>query len=98
VIGTGASVADGASVEGSVIGAGCRIEPTARVHDSVLLPGTVVGPGAVLSRSILGPDVRVGARAEVVGLSVLGHGYEVEPGTRLDGARLPDAADPQSGP
>ena len=92
LIGVGASVAAGATVEGSVVGAGSRIHPGARVVESVLLPEVVGGDRAVVNRSILGPGVRVGEGAEVSGLSVLGAGYEVDPGARLDGVRLPDLA------
>jgi len=90
VVGVGAVVARGATVEGSVIGAGSMVHPGARVHDSVLLPGVEVGEGAVVSRSIVGARARIGNRAEISGLSVLGTGYEVEAGARLVGARLPE--------
>jgi mannose-1-phosphate guanylyltransferase len=89
LVGGGASVADDASVRSSVVGAGCRIYSGARVVDSVLLPGAVVGKGAVVEHSIVGRDAEVGDGAEVTGVSVLGDGYVVEPGARLDGARLP---------
>jgi NDP-sugar pyrophosphorylase family protein len=92
LVGAGASVAADASVEGSVVGAGCRIDSGARVVGSVLLPHVVVEKGAVVSRSVLGRGARVGAGAEVSGVSVLGDGYVVEPGTQLDGARLPASA------
>jgi NDP-sugar pyrophosphorylase family protein len=92
VVGVGATVARGATVEGSVIGAGAQVGAGARIHDSVLLPGVVVGDGATISRSILGPGVRVGAGAQIAALSVLGAGYEVASGARLDGARLPEAS------
>jgi NDP-sugar pyrophosphorylase family protein len=91
VVGVGATVSRGATVEGSVIGAGAQVGAGARIHDSVLLPGVVVGDGATVSRSILGPGVRVGAGAQIAALSVLGAGYEVASGARLDGARLPEA-------
>jgi mannose-1-phosphate guanylyltransferase len=89
VIGDGAEVAAGAGVEGSVIGARARVEAGAQVVDSVLLPDAVVGEGAVVHRSILGRGARVGENAKVTGVSVLGDGYEVAPGYRLDGVRLP---------
>jgi NDP-sugar pyrophosphorylase family protein len=91
VVGAGAVVALGATVEGSVIGAGAKVGAGARIHDSVLMPGVVVGDGATVSRSILGRGASVGAGAEVAALSVLGAGYVVAPGARLDGARLPAA-------
>jgi mannose-1-phosphate guanylyltransferase len=89
LVGAGASVADDAWVRSSVVGAGCRVHSGARVVDSVLLPGAVVGKGAVVEHSIVGRDAEVGDGAEVTGVSVLGDGYVVEPGARLDGARLP---------
>lgn len=88
-VGKGAWVAAEASVEGSVVGAGCRVHPGARVVDSVLLPHGVVGEGALVSHSILGRGVRVGGGAQVTGVSVLGDGYVVHPGARLEAARLP---------
>jgi len=94
VIGAGARVAVGASVEGSVIGAGSVVHPGARIHDSVLLPGSVVGANAVVSRSIVGRGATVGNGAAVTDVSVLGDGYALAPGRRLCGARLPEAAGP----
>jgi mannose-1-phosphate guanylyltransferase len=93
VLGRGASVAVGASVAGSVIGAGAAVLAGAAVRDSVLLPGVVVGEGAVVSRSIIGRGATVGRGAEVTNLSVLGAGYEVEPGAYLDVARVPGQDD-----
>jgi mannose-1-phosphate guanylyltransferase len=89
MVGDGAQVAKGACVEGSVIGARSRIEAGARIHGSVLLPGVHVAEGAIVTRSILGKGVTVGKGAEVTGLSVLGDGYAVEAGARLEGARVP---------
>jgi mannose-1-phosphate guanylyltransferase len=90
VIGEGAVVAEGACVEGSVVGGGSRIDAGAQVQDSVLLPGAHVGEGAVVRRSIVGRGATVGRGAEVTNLSVLGDGYAVGAGARLDGARLPE--------
>ena len=92
VVGTGATVERGASVEGSVIGAGARVRAGARVHDSVLLPGVEVGRDAVVSRSIVGTGATVGEGAEVSALSVLGSGYPLPSGARVEGARLPELA------
>ena len=89
LVGDGAWVAADASVETSVIGAGCRIHPGARVVESVLLPFAEVGKGAVVDHSIVGRAAQIGHGAEVTGTSVLGDDYVVEPGTVLDGARLP---------
>ena len=54
-----------------------------------LLPHAVVGKGAVVSHSIVGRGAQVGEGAEITGTSVLGDDYVVEPGTVLQGARLP---------
>jgi mannose-1-phosphate guanylyltransferase len=89
LIGAGAWVAADASVANSVIGARCRIHPGARVVESVLMADVEIGKGAVVSRSILGRAAGVGEGAEVTGLSVIGDGFLVDPGARLDGARLP---------
>ena len=92
LVGTGATVAAGAVVEGSVIGAGAVVHAGARVHESVLLAGAVVDAGATVTRSIVGAGAVIGARACLGGLTVLGSGYRVEPEAVLDGARLPGEA------
>ena len=90
LVGDAAFVGKGAAVHRAVIGAGARVEG-ATVEESVLLPGAVVRSGAVVRRSIVGPGAVVGRDAEVVGLSVIGEGAHVTPGSRLDGARLPES-------
>jgi NDP-sugar pyrophosphorylase family protein len=93
VVGLGAHVASGASVQGSVVGAGTVVHPGARIFESVLLAGVVVAEGATVLRSIVGRGATVGRGAEVTNVSVLGAGYEVEPGTYLDAARMPGQDD-----
>lgn len=93
LLGAGARICVGACVEGSVVGAGAVVAPGARVVDSVLLPGVVVAEGAAVSRSIVGRGGTVGRGAEVNNVSVLGSGYDVEPGAYLDHARLPGSED-----
>ncbi|HVF73731.1 MAG TPA: NDP-sugar synthase [Acidimicrobiales bacterium] len=88
-IGDAAFVARGARVEGSVLGAGARVADGAVVRGSVILPGAVVAGGAVVEGSIVGENAVVGENARVGGLTVVGGSAEVEPGTTLDGARLP---------
>lgn len=90
LIGAGARVGAGAIVEGSVIGADALVHDGATVADSVLLAGAEIGPGAVVRRSIVGALASVGSGASVTGLSVIGGGATVEPGSHLDGARLPE--------
>jgi mannose-1-phosphate guanylyltransferase len=80
-LGPGA-VADGATVEGSVIGADALVAPGATVRGSLLLPGAVVEADAVVERSILGALARVGAGAHVQGL-VVADGVTIPTGARL---------------
>jgi NDP-sugar pyrophosphorylase family protein len=91
LLGSGAHVEAGATVERSVIGAGGRVWPGARVSGSVLLPGAVVRAGAVVTGSILGAGSVVGDGATLTGLTVIGPNVEVAPGERLDGVLLPDS-------
>jgi mannose-1-phosphate guanylyltransferase len=71
LIGTGAQVADGATVgPRAVLGNGCRVEPGAEVRGSVLLDGCTVGEGARVVGSILAAGVDVGAGAELEGAVV----------------------------
>ncbi|HVM03516.1 MAG TPA: NDP-sugar synthase [Acidimicrobiales bacterium] len=88
LVGDAAYLGKGAVVSRSVVGAGCRVDG-ATVEGSVLLPGAVVRHGAAVAGSIVGPGAVIGEEAEVVGLSVVGEGVEVDAGARLVGARLP---------
>ena len=92
LLGTGTAVADGASVERSVLGSDCCVEQGATVTDSVLLAGTRVDHGAVVRRSIVGRNVVISASAVLDDLSVVGDGITVPPGTNLTGARVPEPA------
>ncbi|MEM9712953.1 MAG: NDP-sugar synthase [Actinomycetota bacterium] len=92
VLGVGAisgTVAGGATVESAWIGAGAIVHAGAKVIDSVLFDGAVVGAGATVERSLVGEGATVGAGAQVRALSVVGDGVEIEPGTVLDGERVP---------
>jgi ADP-glucose pyrophosphorylase len=91
-VGDAAFVAKGARVEGSVLGAGARVADGAVVRGSVVLPGAVVAGGAVVEDSIVGENAMVGEQARLTGLTVVGGSAKVEPGTTLDGARLPVSA------
>ena len=89
LLGDAAYVAAGAEVERSVVGAGARIERGARVEESVVLAGAVVGAGAYVSRSVVGPAASIGDGARLDNLTVIGEGQAVEPGAKLDDARVP---------
>ena len=72
LLGDGAVVESGATVERSVIGPGARVEAGASVTESVLLDGAVIGAGAVVHRCIVDADAMVDAGAHPPELSVLG--------------------------
>ena len=86
------AVASDAVVRRSVLGHGASVGAGATVDGSVLLPGAVVEEGATVRDSIVGAGALVGAGAVVAGWSVLGDGVRVEPGSTLDGVRVPDPA------
>ncbi|HEX2040396.1 MAG TPA: NDP-sugar synthase [Acidimicrobiales bacterium] len=90
LVGDAAFVASGAQVIDSVVGAGARVGEGAVVRDSVLLPGSAVASGAVVEGSIVGEGAAVGEGARLTGLCVLGGSAKVEPGSVLDGVRLPE--------
>ncbi len=85
-----AMVAADAEVERSVLLPGASVASGARVSDAVLMEGAVVEAGATVSNSVLGPGARVGERAMVAGLSILGRGAVAPADAKLNGIRLPD--------
>ncbi len=85
----GCRVADGVDIRRSVVGPASRIAVGAKLDDAVLLAGAILGEGAVVERSIVGPGAVIGAGAKVTGLSVLGEGVVIAPGSSADAARLP---------
>jgi mannose-1-phosphate guanylyltransferase len=86
-----ASIADGASVERSVVMAGASVAAGAVLRGAVVNPGATIGSEAVIEGSIIGPDAVVGEGAKVTGLSMIGDGVVVEAGTALDGVRFPES-------
>jgi mannose-1-phosphate guanylyltransferase len=88
-IAASATVDPAAEVRRSVLGADVVVEAGARVEGAVVLSGAWVAAGAVVEASIVGHGARVGEGARVVGLSAVGDGEVVVPGTVLDGARQP---------
>ena len=77
-------------VRRSVIGPGAVVAEGARVCDSVVMAGSNIGEGAVVDGSLVGRNATVGHDAQVLGLSIVGHGAEVVAGERLDGDRRPE--------
>jgi mannose-1-phosphate guanylyltransferase len=85
-----ARVADGATVEHSVLMHHVVIEAGATVRDSVLLPGTTVEAGAIVEGSVVGVRSVVSRGARLSQLSVVGDDVVVPAGAELEGAHLPD--------
>ena len=84
-----ASVSPTAKVMQSAIGAGAVIGPDVKIVDSVIMANARIGAGAVIRDSVVGSGATVGAGASLSALSLIGDGYELEPGAALEGGRLP---------
>ncbi len=84
-----ASIAATAAVERSVVRPGAVVHDDAVLHDAVVLDGAVIGAGARVEYAIIGPGATVGAGAVVDGLSVLGEGVDVAPGTTVHARKIP---------
>jgi mannose-1-phosphate guanylyltransferase len=82
----GAVVAEGATVERSVLGAGARVHRDAVLRGAVLLDGAVIEEGASVIDSIVGPGATIGAGAVLTGHAVVGRDGRVPDGARLAGA------------
>jgi mannose-1-phosphate guanylyltransferase len=78
--------------KGAVLGDGVRIDPGACVTESVVFDGAVIARDAIVRRSVVGRRAVIGEGAVLDELTVIGDGAVVAPGTRLVGARLPEAA------
>ena len=85
-----AEIHPGATVRRSVIGPGAVVAEGSRVCDSVVMAGSRIGEGAVVDGSLVGRNATVGPDAQVLGLSVVGHGAEVVAGEHLTGDCRPE--------
>jgi len=85
-----AEIHPGATVRRSVIGPGAVVAEGSRVCDSVVMAGSMIGEGAVVDGSLVGTDATIGPDAQVLGLSVVGHGAEVVAGEHLTGDCRPE--------
>jgi len=92
IVGEDVEIEPGAVVSRSVVGRGCRVSTGAVVEDSVLHGGVHVGVGARIRRSVVAVAAVIGDEAVIDELSVIGDGVEVEPGSTLSGALVPDPA------
>jgi NDP-sugar pyrophosphorylase family protein len=89
LLGHGAQVDAGATIDESVIGHGSVIEEGASVKGSVLLPGARIAASASVEGSIIGPDATIGQRCVIQPLSVIGADAVTASGTVVDGGRVP---------
>ena len=85
-----AEIHPGATVRRSVIGPGAVVAEGSRVCNSVVMAGSKIGEGAVVDGSLVGTDATIGPDAQVLGLSVVGHGAEVVAGEHLAGDCRPE--------
>ena len=85
-----AEIHPGATVRRSVIGPGAVVAEGSRVCDSVVMAGSRIGEGAVVDGSLVGRNATIGPDAQVLGLSVVGHGTEVVAGEHLTGDCRPE--------
>ena len=85
-----AEIHPGATVRRSVIGPGVVVAEGARVCDAVVMAGSRIGERAVVDGSLVGRNATVGPEAQVLGLSVVGHGAEVAAGELLSDDRRPE--------
>jgi mannose-1-phosphate guanylyltransferase len=90
-VGRGASIAEGALVEDSVVGARSRIGMDAVVRRSVLMPDTELRAGSVVEDTVVGTGAVVGHGARLTGATIVGVGADVPPRACLDGARYPSS-------
>ena len=78
IIGGGCRIAPHAVVSSNcVLGPGCRLEEGVHLEGAVLHEDCVVGSESVLRRCVLSGGVRVGEKAHVSDLAVLGGGVQV---------------------
>ncbi|TFY52333.1 hypothetical protein EVJ58_g10077 [Rhodofomes roseus] len=65
LIGAHTTIADGASISGSVIGQRCKIGPGAVLKGAYIFDDTEIGAGALVENSIVGSGVRIGEGSTV---------------------------------
>ncbi|GJM39276.1 MAG: mannose-1-phosphate guanylyltransferase [Acidimicrobiales bacterium] len=86
-----AMIADGATVERSVVMAGASVAAGAVVRDAVISFGATVRAGATVEGSVIGPNAVIGERAKLTAMTMIGDGAVVDAGRALEGGRLPES-------
>lgn len=92
LVGDGAEVQAGATVNESVVGAGAIVEPGAKVSDSVLLPGARVCEGAEVYSSIVGKKAIIGRDSRVSEFSIIDNGVVLADRDKVVAGRIRDGA------
>ena len=91
-----ATVADSAHLERSVVGPGATVGDDVTLTEAIVLDGAVLQAGAKVHRSVVGPGAVIRRNAELLDLTVIGDGVDIEPDARLKGERVP-TEDPNAG-
>lgn len=79
------------TVRRSIVGVDVEVGEGSWIEGSVLMDGVVVEAGAYVLDSIVGPRARIGERARLEALCVVGAGHVVGSGLAISGARLPSS-------
>jgi NDP-sugar pyrophosphorylase family protein len=88
-VGPGSTIAKSAVVEDSVVCAGSKVGPGCVLRRCVLMAGAEVRTGASVEDSIIGPGAVIGESGQLRGMTIVGVGAEVPPGSVLDGSHYP---------
>ena len=87
-----ASIDPEATVERSVVMTGAVVGAAAMVRGSAVHSGAVIEAGATVVDSVVGSGATVGRDARVTDGTLVGEGFNVEPGTVLSDARAPQVS------
>ena len=91
LVGDGARIEAGATVEASVVGPGVFVGAGARIERSVLLAGAQVAERCVVTDSVVGADAVLKPEAALTDVTMVGAGTAIAAGTRISGGRVPPA-------
>jgi NDP-sugar pyrophosphorylase family protein len=97
LIGAGARIESGATIEASVIGTGATVGAAARVERSVLHAGAQVCERSVVTDSVLGADSILKPEGELTDVTLVGAATSIAAGTRISGGRVPPVDDGAGG-
>jgi NDP-sugar pyrophosphorylase family protein len=93
LLGAGARIESGATVEASVVGPGASVGAGVRVERSVLHAGAQVCERSVVTDSVLGADSILKPEGELTDLTLVGAATSIAAGTRISGGRVPPVDD-----